>query len=144
MVRIRSASPDDFQGVMTLFGQLWPDKVLKKESQQAVYNAILESDGYELLCAEKEGIIAGFASLSIQHNFWQEGYILYITPMIVDEKHRNQGIGTMLLHEIECIANERQCGKVELESAFHRKEAHAFYVKMGFSRRAYFFSKDIG
>ena len=142
-VRIRPATENDFGGVLSLFGQLWPEKVLNRESQQAIYNAMLESEGYELFCAEKEGAIAGFASLSIQHNFWQEGYILYIATMIVDEKHRRQGIGTALIREIEKIARERDCKRIELESAFHRKEAHAFYEKMGFEKRAYFYSREV-
>jgi len=142
-VHIRPALLNDFGGVLTLFCQLWPEKVLNRERQQAVYNAMLESGGYELLCAVKEEAIAGFASLSIQHNFWQEGRILYITTMIVDEKHRGQGIGTALIREIEKIARERGCKRIELESAFHRTDAHAFYEKMGFEKRAHFYSREV-
>lgn len=140
--RIRRAMPADFEEVLALFRQLWPGKVLNKERQRAVYTVMLESAGYELLCAEMEGAIIGFASLSIQHNFWQEGHILYITTMIVDERHRGQGIGTALVREIEKIAGERGCKRIELESAFHRTEAHAFYEKMGFEKRAYFYSRE--
>jgi len=104
---------------------------------------MLETDGYELLCAERNGKVVGFSSLSIQHNFWQEGRIAYITTIIVDEKSRGQGVGTMLLDEIQETAGSRGCGKIELESAFHRREAHDFYEKMGFEKRAYFFSKDV-
>jgi len=143
MVRIRPAKPSDFHEVQALFGQLWPDKSLNQESQLTVYNAMLGSDGYELLCADKDDAIAGFASLSIQHNFWQEGYILYITTMIVDEKHRGQGIGTALINEIKKTARERGCKRIELESAFHRTDAHVFYEKMGFEKRAIFYSMEV-
>jgi ribosomal protein S18 acetylase RimI-like enzyme len=90
-----------------------------------------------------DGSVIGFASLSIQHNFSQEGNILYITTMIVDERYRGQGIATALMREIEKIASERGCKRVELESAFHRKEAHAFYEKQGFKKRAYFYSMEV-
>jgi hypothetical protein len=33
--------------------------------------------------------------------------------------------------------------RVELESAFHRKKAHAFYERQGFENRGYLFSKPI-
>ena len=128
---VRRTRPDDFDAVFVLVGQLWPDKILNKELQRAVFDSMLESDGYELLCAEKDGAVVGFSSLSIQHNFWQEGYVLYITTMIVDENHRNQGLGTALIREIEKIAMVRDCKKIELESSFHRKEAHSFYERMG-------------
>jgi ribosomal protein S18 acetylase RimI-like enzyme len=141
--RIRPASPDDLEAVLALFRQLWPDKVLNKEHQGAVFHAMLQSDVYGLLCAEMNGLVSGFASFSIQHNFWQEGRILYITTMIVDEKCRGQGIGTALIHEIKEIARGKDCKRIELESAFHRTDAYAFYEKEGFEKRAYFFSMDV-
>lgn len=142
-VRIRRAERKDFDRVFALFGQLWPEKKLNWDRQMAVYDAMLSSDEYDLLCAEQDGIIAGFASLSIQHNFWQGGPILYITTLIVDEKARSRGIGTALIRAIETIAADRKCGKIELDSAFHRVEAHAFYEKNGFTKRAYLYSKDV-
>lgn len=30
------------------------------------------------------------------------------------------------------------------DSAFHRRDAHRFYEQMGFERRAYLFSKELG
>ncbi len=63
--------------------------------------------------------------------------------MIVDEKHRRSGIGKLFMNRISEIARSKGCSKIELESAFPRVEAHAFYEKMGFEKRAYFFSKDV-
>jgi hypothetical protein len=33
--------------------------------------------------------------------------------------------------------------RLELDSAFHRTNAHAFYDKLGFEKRAYLFTKEI-
>ena len=140
---IRCAQSGDFEPAFALLIQLWFDKALNRERQRSVFNTMIESAGYELLCAELDRAVIGFASLSIQHNFWQGGRILYITTMIVDERHRKQGIGTALIREIDRIAAMRGCGRVELESSFHRRAAHDFYEKMGFEKRAFFFSKVV-
>ncbi len=142
-VNIRRARKNDFKQVLALFRQLWPDKDLNRERQEIVYNAMLESEGYELLCAERKNRVIAFASVSIQHNFWQEGQIAYITTLIVEDGYRQRGIGSMLICEIQEIARRSGCKKIELESAFHRERAHSFYEKMGFEKRAYFFSKAL-
>lgn len=90
-LNIRRAGKDDFESVLALFRQLWPENELNRERQLAVYHAMLETNGYELLCAERRGKVLGFSSLSIQPNFWQKGRIAYITTLIVDRACRNQG-----------------------------------------------------
>ena len=35
------------------------------------------------------------------------------------------------------------CKKIELDSGFPREEAHKFYERIGFEKRAYLFSKDL-
>ncbi len=142
-ITVRKAEERDFGRVMALFRQLWPGKTLDGKRQWAVYQAMLDSDGYELVCAERKGRVVGFSSLSIQPNFWQEGRIAYITTLIVDKACRSRGVGSVLIDEIQETARDRGCGKIELESAFHRRDAHRFYEKMGFEKRAYFFSKDV-
>lgn len=141
---VRAAQPGDFENISDLFGQLWPGKETNKAALRTVFDALLTGPGYEMVCADLQGKTVAFASLSIQHNFWEEGLILYITTMIVDEQCRNRGIGTALLKQIEKIALDRGCRRIELESAFHRTGAHAFYEKNGFVKRAYFFSKSAG
>lgn len=142
-VSVRDAAPRDFERTIELFQQLWPGKTLDRKRLYTVYHQILSSDVYRMVCAEEAGRVIGFCATAILPNFWQEGPILYITTMIIDEKHRAQGIGTALIREIEDIARTRGCKRIELESAFHRIDAHAFYEKMGFEKRAYFYSREV-
>ena len=46
-----------------------------------------------------------------------------------------------LLERLASLARERGCRAMELDSAFHRVEAHAFYEKLGFEKRAFLFAK---
>jgi GNAT superfamily N-acetyltransferase len=53
------------------------------------------------------------------------------------------GFGTELLEAAIAAAKKRGCKIVELDSAFYREDAHKFYLKEGFAKRAYLFSKDL-
>lgn len=140
---VRSAGKEDFDHIAELFKQLWPGKSSVRDRLFAVFQKTVEADDHQLLCAERGGRVVGFLSGILMQNFWQEAPIMYITTMIVDERHRRTGIGSLLIGRITEIAREKECPKIELESAFHRSDAHAFYEEMGFEKRAHFYSKDV-
>lgn len=102
----------------------------------------LQSDS-QYLCVELNRRVIGFCSFAIVNNFWQEGYIAYIYAMIVDKSFRGQGIGTELIKCAVDKAKQIGCKKIELDSGFPRENAHNFYKKNGFEKRAYLFSRDL-
>lgn len=140
---IRSVKENDFEAVFLLFKQLWPNKELNKYDLFEVFKRGIISENDEYYCAEVNGEVIGFCSYAIVNNFWQAGYIGYVYSMIVDGAFRGKGIGTDLLKRILESARERNCKKVELDSGFPREQAHKFYEKLGFEKRAYLFSKDV-
>lgn len=142
-VRIRSAEIKDFEGVYPLLQQLWPDKELNKNDLMEVFYRGVESHEDEYFCAEINGEIVGFCSLAVKNSLWQESYIGDICEIVVDLPFRNQGIGTALLKTSIEAAKKKGCRRIELDSAFHRGEAHQFYEKCGFEKRAYLFSKEL-
>lgn len=99
----------------------------------------LASELDEYLCAEIKGEIVGFCAYTVLNNFWQQGQISYVYVLVVDEDHKGHGVGTMLMKDSKL----KGCKLVELDSAFHRREAHSFYEKLGFEKRAYLFSKEV-
>ncbi len=142
-VRIRSAEIKDFGGIYPLLQQLRPDKELNKNDLMEVFYRGVKSHKDEYFCAEINGEIVGFCSLAVKNSLWQEGYIGYICEMVVGLPFRNQGIGTTLLKTSIEAAKKKGCRRIELDSAFHRGEAHQFYEKCGFEKRAYLFSKEL-
>jgi GNAT superfamily N-acetyltransferase len=137
---IRNAEIVDFDSIYPLFEQLWPNKELNREELKKVFSRGVVSDMDVLLCLELDHTIIGFCSYAIVNNLWQEGYISYIYAMVIDEKYRGKGYGSMLIKE--AISNSKQQGlkRVELDSGFQRERAHQFYEKLGFEKRAYLFS----
>ena len=140
-IEMRPCGTTDFEGVLALLRQLWPNKTLDSESLRKVYERALASDRQVYLSAGCDGRIVGFGSLSIKSNLWNEAFVGFVDEMVVDEAHRGRGIGTQILDHLISWARDRGCNRIELDSAFHRKDAHAFYERRGFQSRAYLFSK---
>lgn len=142
-VVIRKATEYDFDKVYPLFEQLWPNKELDKNALKIVFNRGVNSVTDELLCLDYSGELIGFCAYAIVNNLWQAGYISYMYAMVVDEKHRGKGFGTMLIQESIKSSKEKGLKRLELDSGFHREKAHEFYVKLGFEKRAFLFSHSL-
>ena len=59
---------------------------------------------------------------------------MVLENLIVSEASRKQGLGQKLVEYIEEEAKKRDCYFVMLMSLAKRKEAHAFYEALGYSR----------
>ena len=139
-ISIRKARENDFDNVYPLFEQLWPTKQLDKPALQIVFNRGVNSDTDELWCLDYSNELIGFCAYAIVNNLWQAGYISYMYAMVVDEKHRGKGFGTMLIKEAIQDSKNKGLKRLELGSAFVREKAHEFYIKLGFEKRAFLFS----
>lgn len=142
-IKIRSPKKSEFSQILKLLKQLWPNKEINQEKlRNSFLRGLILNDQYYLI-AKSSNIITGFASLTIKNNLWQEGNLAHIDEIIVDKLYRGKGIGKNLMDKLIEIAKEKDCRKIELESAFHRKKAHEIYEKNNFINRAYVFSKDL-
>jgi GNAT superfamily N-acetyltransferase len=72
---------------------------------------------------------------------WIHGYVCHLVEvehhveiggLVVDEDYRGSGIGRLLVEEVEHWAAARGCSTMRLRSNVVRKEAHRFYVKLGY------------
>jgi len=142
-IEIRKAAEKDFTKVYPLFEQLWPNKELDENALRAVFNRGVNSSTDELLCLEYAGEVIGFCAYAIVNNLWQAGYISYMYAMVVDEKYRGKGFGTMLINEAIQDSKNKGLKRLELDSGFHREKAHEFYLKLGFEKRAFLFSHPL-
>ncbi|WP_027084752.1 GNAT family N-acetyltransferase [Cohnella panacarvi] len=60
-----------------------------------------------------------------------------------NEEHRDRGIGKALIERLTDRAKQAGCRRIELDSGFHREQAHRTYEHVGFDKRAFLFSKEI-
>lgn len=139
-MRIRACTPGDFDEIAALLLQLWPGKPQDREKLRRLYFSALSRSDVHYICADRDGKITGFGGLTIKENLWQEANLAYLDYLVVDEAVRGEGVGGALLDHAIIIARDNSCACLELDSAFHRLEAHAFYEHRGFAKRAYYFS----
>ena len=138
--KIRPAVTEVFDNIYPLFEQLWPNKPINREALRDVFDRGVTSQTDELLCAVSDGVIIGFCAFAVVNNLWQEGAIAYVYTMVIDEKFRGSGYGSKLMREVLTLAKSKGLKRVELDSGFQREQAHRFYQKLGFEKRAYLFS----
>lgn len=142
-VEIRSATSADFEGVLPMLRQLWPNKDVDADGARAVFDRCIASDNYVLLCAEAGSSVVGFCFMMFRESLWQQGQVAYMEVLVVDADLRSQGIGAAMMDRATQQARSRGCKVVELDSALHRDRAHAFYERLGFKKDGYAFWREI-
>ncbi|MDR1356771.1 MAG: GNAT family N-acetyltransferase [Tannerellaceae bacterium] len=143
MIEIRRLTIEDLNGLIKLLEQLWPDKSIDTDAVGGVIEKGLKNVYQVYICATDNEKLIGYCSLTIKNSLWMSANLGNIEELVVDSKYRNQGIGKLLMNEIEIIAKNHDCKRIELDSAFHRTKAHEFYEKLGFKKRACLFTKEI-
>lgn len=141
MLQIRQCHSGDFNEVILLLRQLWTDKAVDPTSLQPIFDRALVSDSKTYLVVTDENRVIGFGSLSLKDDLWPEGRVAYLDELVVDTEYRSKGIGARLLQRLIDTARRKGCYRIELTSAFYRKDSHRFYERHGFASRAYVFSK---
>ena len=89
-----------------------------------------------LLAVEENGKISGAVSYSIMdmkasiiHPFKS----LWISDLVIEENHRRQGIGSMLMDKIKQIAKENNVDRIQLNVNALNSGAIELYEKLGFT-----------
>jgi ribosomal protein S18 acetylase RimI-like enzyme len=99
---------------------------------------ILKDNNYCLLGAEKEGRLVGSLVGIVCHDLvWKCVPFMVVENVIVTKELREQGIGRMLIEEIERIAKARDCRYIMLVSSAKRRKALGFYRALGYDSAQY-------
>lgn len=141
-ITIRDAYPDDLNAVVYLLQQLWPGKTITAESLKESFGNSFNLDGHIIRCAVYQETLVGLCSMYIRNNLKAEGNLANIDELVVDESMRGKKIGKLLLEDAEAIAKEKRCKSFGLESSFHRKDAHRFYIRNGYEKLGYYIIRD--
>jgi glucosamine-phosphate N-acetyltransferase len=134
---------NDFDEIIKLLKQLWPDKTLDCDALTKIISIGIGSKDSIYLCTKIDNKVVGFCSLIIRESLWQEDLVGHINELIIDKSFRRMNLGAELLDAAIAAAKKKGCKLIELDSAFHREDAHKFYENIGFTKRAYLFSKEI-
>jgi GNAT superfamily N-acetyltransferase len=136
---IRDAMPGDaakIAGLIEVLGY--------RASQKSVAKRIGEftaSPSDRLVVAEVEGEVVGLASLHVSLSLEHEYPAAKLSAIVVDENQRRRGVGAALAEAIEAEARLRGCCLIFLTTAERRREAHAFYRRLGYEETGRRFAK---
>ncbi|MDH3617528.1 MAG: GNAT family N-acetyltransferase [Nitrosopumilus sp.] len=146
-IKIRAAKKNDIPLVLGLLYELGRPKPEKDSDldlfRNLVKKQIADSDKTILIAEKNDVNVVGLVSIVFLPRLNQIGQELYIPELIVTEKYRNQGIGTMLIEACVYLAKQKNCKKLRLESGNKRRESHKFYENLGFESNSLSFTKNL-
>ena len=132
---IRPASREDIPAIMGLIRAL---AAYENLSEAVTGNAeVLEDHLFgqtpyaEVLLAEWEEKIVGFALFFTNYSTFLTKPGLYLEDLFVLSEYRGQGIGRALLSSVAKLAQQRGAGRLEWSVLDWNESAIAFYEKMG-------------
>lgn len=94
------------------------------------------------LVAERDGRVIGLATIHLRFTMNHEAPIAQLTLLVVDEANRSHGVGRALVDSAERWAKERGSRRINVTTALHRAEAHAFYEKLSYAHTGRRYGKD--
>ena len=143
---VRYATRDDLPRVNELRRQVndlhvqgkpeWFRPGFGEELQQYLY-ALLDSNDHDVLVAEQDGAIVGFACVKYvdrpESPYRRACRFLEIEEIGVDENCRRSGAGRSLVETIKVHAKEKGLHRIDLNMWSFNHNALAFYEAVGFT-----------
>jgi GNAT superfamily N-acetyltransferase len=142
---IRDATLADVPELLTLLlgGTLAPEG--ESPDNVALYEEALREiweEGNTILVADDNGEVVGMSQFFTFRHFQQSGgRACEVESVHVRADRRSQGIGSLLLAEIDRRARAAGCYRVQLTSRNEREDAHRFYRREGYSQNSQGFKK---
>ncbi len=96
-----------------------------------------------MIVAEVGGEVAGLIATHVVPRIEDDAPSCRVIGIVVGERHRRAGVATALMAAAEAEARAHGARRLDLSSGDHRADAHAFYERAGFERRAQAFIKRL-
>lgn len=114
--------------------------IFKKKTRETIeewMKSEIESEEKNILVVEENEKILGMLIYKIrdvqEHMNLKDTKNIWIDEICVDEKHRSQGIGKLLMEEMKKIAHKIGCNRIELNCWEFNNRARKFYEENRFT-----------
>lgn len=144
-MQIRPTAKADIPSILSLYAQLEQGGEITLSLPEAakIFQLIESYPNYHIYIAEQSGEALGTFSLAIMDNLAHLGARSgLIEDVVVDDRHRGQGIGKEMMQYAMEVCRQYDCYKVSLSSNLKRERAHAFYESLGFQKHGFSFTFD--
>jgi N-acetylglutamate synthase-like GNAT family acetyltransferase len=140
-VTLRDAIPADAPAIAALLDELgYPSPEPAVAARLARFAADPRA---RVIVAEADGEVAGVIATHVVPRIEDDAPTCRIIAIVVAGRHRRAGVATELLAAAEAEARAHGARRLDLSSADWRADAHAFYERCGFERRAQAFIKRL-
>ena len=104
----------------------------------------MQNPNHSLFIAACETGVVGWLHVYGVRLLETDGYA-EVGGVVVDASVRRQGIGRLLVRQAEAWAAAHGFQELRLRSGLHRREAHAFYTKLGYelTKTSHMFCKKV-
>jgi N-acetylglutamate synthase-like GNAT family acetyltransferase len=128
---VRPAKLSDAAALAKLATELGYPSTTRQVEQRM--NAVRRDSKHFVLVAESAGSVVGWAHAYlcclIESDLHAE-----LGGLVVDEAHRDRGVGGELLEKVEEWARQKGCSAVTVRSNITRTAAHKFYAARGYAQ----------
>lgn len=132
----RLTTDEEWNEAVPIIRQLW------SHEDEAFVRSWREEDDYELYGYHADGELVAVAGISVQRVLHHRRHA-WIHDIVVDEDHRNEGLGAALLERIEQWAEDQGCEYVALANVLDNDAARDFYEDNGMETWGYVVEKEL-
>lgn len=131
-IKIRKGTENDIPAVLDLIKELAvyekaPHEVTVTVSQMKVWG-FGDDKLFDFFVAEYEGVIIGLALYYFKYSTWK-GKCLFLEDIVVNERFRRLGAGTLLFEAVLSVAHDLKVGRMEWQVLEWNTPAIQFYKK---------------
>ena len=152
-MNIRKTIINDFNGVINLYKQLFEaekvfdENIIKTykidEKEEKKIKKRIRSRKVIFLVAEIDDKIVGLIDGYIIESIYFKEKIAYLDHLCVDEKYRNNGIGSKLIEKFSDVSKSKGAKYIKLNAFENNIPAVSLYNKYGFEEYSIFYMKSI-
>lgn len=128
-MRVRFATLEDAEQIAQLSGQLGYPTATAATARRLI--EIGSNGEHAVIVADDNGTLLGWSHVLVSRSLLTDRRA-DIAALVVDEQHRNRGIGRVLMEHAEQWARKQGCRSVRLHSNVLRPRAHTFYERLGY------------
>lgn len=140
-MNITLASKDDIDEILYLQTQIYRVSSLPKNSKE-ILAELIDSDFCDVFVAKIGDQVVGSGTVFYLKNPAHPTQCAFLEGIVVNDRHRNKGVGTALSKYAIEIAKKKKCYKIIFTSGLDREKIHGFYEKLGFKKWGYEFRMD--
>lgn len=148
-MKIRKAKIEDIIEIAELLVQVKklhetqrPDifkPTIKKAAKEEAIEILSEKKFQTLIATDENDKAIGMAIYECKerkgHKNLKDARTLWIEDIVVEEKQQGKRIGTRLMEELQKIAKQKKCIRIELNVWNFNTKAYAFYQKLGMNEQ---------